>query len=83
MKKYRIVYDTKLGLCVSGCKVSSHRNISQLGTCFPAWHLRDREMLFGDEGEGLPGKCLDLYDDKSRTYKHLLYPTKLTRFVRS
>ena len=63
-----------------GAWITSHRNLSQLGTCYgPSY---DRGMIFGDSlSEWNNGKWITQYQTK--TYGDVGFPNKLVRFVRS
>lgn len=60
--------------------VTSHRNLSQFGTCYGSSY--ERSMLFGDTlYKEDTGKWVG--NNFSNTYKRVHFPNKLFRFVRS
>lgn len=70
--------------------ITSHRNLSQLGTC-GAWQSLNRNMIFGDGDEpSSPYKSIyeespykSIYEEYMHIYKQFGFPARLARFVRS
>ena len=92
MKKYQIVCYNNVRRAIApnkdgdlDCEVTSHRNLSQLGTCCKS--AINRQMAFGDaNGFGIhyfPSRGKSVGDEKACTYKSLKFLNKLFRFVRS
>lgn len=61
--------------------VTSHRNLSQIGTCYNCQTLFGRDTIFGDVRHEAEGKWMGEYS--CAIYRRLYVPAKLARFMRS